>query len=141
MRRLNKFERTDPMVSWLVVILWSSLTVAFFVRFRNVMINLGHAIKPGTGLLRVPKISFRPIRQLTVWAVELALLVLFYDIFGMAVVAHVTAAVTCCAVMFMLRDKHAASWLHAVQLVPDSSPPSSWGFGRIKEAANGRAAH
>ena len=127
------------MVSWLVVLIWSALSVSFLIRFRNIMVNLGQAIVPGTGVLRMPSISFRPVRQLIGWAAELTALIVFYDLFGMAVVAHVTAAVTCAVIMFMLRDKHAASCLHSVQLLSDSSPAPSWGRDWVKEVTNGLA--
>ena len=104
---------------FLIVGVWSTLTLLFMFRLRNIMINLGRCLTPGDGLLRVPAVSLKPIRQLIIWIAELLMLVLWYDVFGISICAHLVASICAAGLMILLRDKRAPSLLHSVQLIPD----------------------
>lgn len=109
----------------LIVGLWAGLTIMFMFRFRNILTNLGDCVKPG-GWASLPKFNIQPVKQLACWIAELLMLVLFYSVFGQAMLAHVVAAICCGSLMIMLRDKTASDLLHSVQLLPDSTPLPKW---------------
>ena len=100
------------------LILWSGLTLLFLWRLKIILLNLRCLVRPGRRWYEMPQLSSRPLRQIAIWTLELFLLAFFYQVFGISVLAHLTAAVVACGLMLMLREKHEPNILRGLQIIP-----------------------
>lgn len=101
---------------FLIIGLWSTLTLCFLRRAQVIGQNMAN---PATwvwvmGFIPVPT---RPLKQLAFWSVELLVILFFYELFGISIVAHMTASVCGLGVMLALRERD-SSFLEGLQLVP-----------------------
>jgi hypothetical protein len=103
-----------------IALIWAGLMTLFIVRFTVIMGDLSRVILPGRGLLKIPSVDVRPIKRLTAWVAELILLVVWYDLFGMSIAAHLAASFCAVALMFLLRDRSESNILRGLQILPMS---------------------
>jgi len=92
----------------ITVLLWSSLTMIFIWRLRIILTNIGHhALRAShSNWFHFPSINIRPFKQLAIWSLELWLISTFYGLFGISIVAHLTAAICGFGLMLMMRERH-----------------------------------
>ena len=103
------------------VLLWSTLSIVFLWRLRTIMINITRAFTPGTGLLRIPHMQLRPLKQLAIWGAEFMMLATLYSVFGVSIIAHIVASIVCCGAMLVMHETNEPNWLRGLQLIPIAS--------------------
>jgi hypothetical protein len=97
--------------------LWAFLTLTFIWRLRTIMANLSNLIRPGRGWFRVPDFDVRPLKHLAAWKAELVLLIVWYDLFGVSIVAHLAATFSAVGLMILLRDRTESNWFKSLQIL------------------------
>lgn len=105
----------------LIVSLWAGLTMILLRRLQVVGMNLAHCVTWTfvAGFIPVPThVTLRPLKQLGILGAEVFMLMFFYEIFGISILAHVTAAICGVGMMIALREKDAPTFLEGLQLVP-----------------------
>ena len=121
------------------LVLWSGLTLLFLWRLKVILLNFRTLVRPGERWHELPTLSVRPLKQLGIWTLELMLLAFFYQVFGVSILAHLTASVVAFGLMFMLRERSERDFLRSLQIRPLAMPAPSCGPVWSKEAADGMA--